>query len=314
MLILRNFSILCSKNAAKLLYYFEICKKKRNFARFFLTSMQKGLEKTNFWHTNIGFVTINLLSAAGAIIILLTILYFWLSRYTMHGVEVEVPQVSGLTLEEAQVLLSGNNLNMQVVDSTYSNRVPLGTIVDQNPPAMSKAKPGRTIYLVVNAKQRRQVGVPMLLDMSYRQAMTTLSKLGLNIDTIIYEPSAYRDLVLDLRQGEVSVPAGTQLYEGTALTLVVGQGLGTETVVVPDLTGRTLEDARSQLLNMHLTLGTIDYDIQPAETGDELYVVYLQNPHGGSELKEGQSVSVHLSKNLEKAAMMNNQTEEEDFF
>ena len=259
-------------------------------------------------------VVLQLCLAVVIIVLLLVMLRFWLGKITEHGVEVEVPQITGLNMTEAQILLSNSSLALQVIDSTYSNKVPLGTIVEQNPLPQSMAKTGRVVYVVVNAKQKRQVMLPDLIDISCRQAEHTLRQIGLNVSEIEYEPSAYRDLVLDVRQDGISLPAGSKVEEGGSVVLVVGMGLGEASVTVPDLKGRTLVEARSQLLSNRLTIGTYVYDIEPVEGTEQTYVIYMQSPAAGGSLREGMGVNVWLSTDLEKAATADNESNEEDFF
>ncbi len=260
-------------------------------------------------------VLLNLLIAIVLVVVLLVVLRRWLNSYTEHGIETEVPQVTGLTLAEADILLSGSHMRVEVIDSTYSSKVPLGTIVEQNPAPESHAKRGRTVYVIMNARQRRQVALPDLIDVTYRQAQSTLRQVGLGVCEVRYEPSAYRDLVLDVQSPDsLTIAAGTLLTEGTQVVLVVGQGLGTEQVAVPDLAGLGLSDARSLLLATHLTMGAFTYDVQPDSTNEADYRVYNQSPESGTKLREGQSVNVWLSTDMEKAATVKTDDTEEEFF
>lgn len=265
-----------------------------------------------FWKV----ILINLGIALIIAVVLLVVLKGWLNRYTEHGVEVEVPQITGLTVEEAQILLQGESLRIEVIDSTYSSKVPLGTVVEQSPAPVSHVKKGRTIYVVMNARQRRQVAVPQLADVPYRQAESTLRQVGLTPAGLVYQPSAYRDLVLDiLSEDSTSIPAGTMLTENTPVILVVGQGLGTAQVITPDLRGLSLQDCRSLLLAAHLTLGTVTYDIEPTDENRNLYVVYDQQPASGSRLTEGETVNINLSTDRDKAATVKPaEDSEEEFF
>ena len=262
------------------------------------------------------FILINISIALIIIAILLVALKLWLNKYTEHGIEVEVPQITGLTVEEAQILLQGETLRLEVIDSTYSNKVPLGTIVEQSPVPVSHVKQGRTVYVVMNARQRRQVALPQLADVPYRQAESTLRQVGLTPAGVVYHPSAYRDLVLDiLSEDSTSIPAGTLLTESTPVILVVGQGLGTAQVITPDLKGLTLQDCRSLLLAAHLTLGTVTYDIEPTEGNINQYVAYDQQPASGSRITEGQTVNIYLSTDRDKAATIKPEEDaEEEFF
>lgn len=263
------------------------------------------------------FVVKNILLAILIIAVLLVVLFFWLRHYTEHGVEVTVPNVVGMYQAEAETQLKAASLALEISDSTYSDRVPLGTIVEQLPPANSHAKTGRTVYVIINANSRRQIPLPDLHDLSYRQAEATLRSIGLDVDpNYEYEPSEYKDLVLDVKwQGRSLVP-GDRVDEGSKLTLVVGFGKGTEKVAVPNVIGMTLQDARSLLLSRRLTVGTTDYDtpVDAATPDDKEPVVYMQTPNVGEMLLEGSMVNLKLSVDVEKAVMTNNEETEEDFF
>lgn len=266
--------------------------------RFFDKSFLK------FWGWNI---ILAVLLAGG----LLAGLFFWLRSYTQHGVEVEVSDVRGMVVAEAQPLLAAQELNLVVIDSTYTDKVPFGTIVDQDPKPLSHAKHGRAVYVTINATTKRQVTMPNMQDMSYRQAETTLRGLGLKVDTVYdYKPSEYRDLVLDVKRDGVSVLPGTKLPVGTKVRLVVGRGRGEVAVEVPNVVGMQLQDARSTLLSSRLTVGAVIFD-EPAESG-VLQYVYRQIPAAGESLMEGETVALKLSTNPEKAASSSPAGDSED--
>ena len=243
---------------------------------------------TSLWKV----ILINFLIAAAVAIILLAILLIGLRQYTQHGVEITVPEITELYLEEARIILESEGLHIEVIDSTYSTKVPQGTIVEQTPLAGSKVKHGRTIYVIQNAQMRRPVVLPELRDMSLRQAKATLSSLGLVIDSIAYEPSAYRDIVLDIRMGDSIINAGTRVSEGSPVLLIVGKGQGTEEVTIPTVVGKSLDDARSWLLSHTLTVGIVQYDIPPTEENKLHYIVYSQEPASGTVVVEGTSVNL----------------------
>ena len=158
------------------------------------------------------------------------------------------------------------------------------------------------------------VPLPDLTDMSYRQAQATLQQLGLVVDEIEYEPSEYKDLVLDIRRGGESLAAGTRLEEGSRVTLVVGYGKGTEQVAVPDLRGKSLTEARALLLSSYLTVGIVDYDEEVTDENREMFTVYRQSPAAGTSILQGSHVDVSLSTDLEKAVTEDNRDEEDVFF
>ena len=268
-------------------------------------------KKGFFDKSDLKFVAVNVVLALLIGIGILIALIAYLRRYTEHGVEVEVADVRGMVEAEAQLKLDGQDLVLVVIDSTYSDKVPFGTIVDQNPQPGSHAKHGREVYVTINATMKRQVSMPNLQDMSYRQAETTLRGMGLVVDSVYdYEPSAYRDLVLDVKSNGVSVAPGQKVPVGTKVRLVVGFGRGTEQVEVPSVIGLTLQDARKLLLSHRLTVGAVSYD-EKTEEGVTQYI-YRQIPAAGERLVEGETVSLRLSKDIEKTATGGNSNQEEE--
>ena len=261
------------------------------------------------------FVALNIILAGMVGIGILVGLIAYLRTYTEHGIEVEVADVRGMVEAEAVPLLAEQGLNLVIIDSTYSDKVPFGTIVDQNPKPNSHAKHGRAVYVTINATTKRQITMPNLQDMSYRQAETTLRGLGLRVDsTYDYKPSAFRDLVLDVKANGVSIQPGEKVPVGTRVRLVVGFGKGTEPVEVPSVLGMTLQDARSLLLSRRLIVGAVYYD-EPETEGVAQYI-YRQTPSAGEKLIEGEAVTLRLSPNIEKAVFNGpaNDQEEDTWF
>ena len=255
--------------------------------------------KQYFDKKDLGFVGANIVLAVLVGVIIIVGLVFWLRRYTQHGIEVQVDDVRGLVVAEAEPVLAANGLRLIVVDSTYSDKVPFGTIVEQDPKPDSHAKHGRAVYVTINATTKRLIILPDLQDMSYRHAETTLRGLGIRVDTVYeYEPSAFRDLVLDIKMNGKSVQPGDKIPVGSKVRLVVGYGKGTEQVAVPTVIGLTLKDARSLLLNKHLTVGAVYYD-EEQEEGVEQFV-YSQTPDAGEKVLEGETVTLKLSSDIEK--------------
>lgn len=262
------------------------------------------------------FLGINILLAIVVVVIILVSLIAYLKSYTQHGVEVEVSNVRGLAKEDAEAVLDQQGLRLVVIDSTYSEKVPFGTIVEQDPMPDSHAKLGRAVYVTVNASGKRQIPMPNLQDMSYRQAETTLRGLGLIVDTIYdYEPSAFRDLVLDVKAHGQSVQPGEKIAVGTKVRLVVGFGRGTEEVEVPSVIGMSPIDARRVLLSHRLTVGAVTCDEAVEEDGTPLFV-YQQIPAAGEKLIEGETVALKLTMDPEKAATgtISNEPEEDNWF
>lgn len=257
------------------------------------------------------FVVVNILIAMGVVAFLIWMLTLYLNKYTEHGIEEEVPDIHSLFPSEAKHMLRGQQLQLEVIDSTYSDAVPFGAIVEQDPTPGSHVKHGRTIYVTVNASGKRQVKMYNWRDKSERQVRNSLAGLGLIVDEEAdYEPYTYRDIVLDVRdeEGNTIEPDQT-IAVGTRVRLVVSFGLGTEEVTVPGLIGLRYEEASQVLRDQWLMVNAIyDEEERPEEERPEeeqeeaVWYVYRQTPNEGETLMQGQEVKIYLSTDIEKAA------------
>ncbi len=243
---------------------------------------------------------------------------FLIDIYTHHGEVETVPDMKGLYLPEAEEMLANHDLYPVIIDSVYDKNKKHGTIVEQNPAPNSTIKKNRPVYLIINAKQTRQIPVPDVTDLSYRQADALITSTGLKVENVEYRPSEYKNLVIEMKYRGLSIPPGTKIPEGSSIVLVVGSGLGEGTTLVPLLKGMTLEDARAILIADSLITGAIEYDVQP--NGDqEEYIIYRQQPSQGKYVPSGTRIDLWLSKDkalLQKELDDSNSQDdtEEEFF
>ena len=262
-----------------------------------------------FWKESFaGFVLKRILLAITIFVALAWITLLIVDQYTRHGEFEVVPDLRGMYVEEAELMLSNQGLYPQVIDSVYVRNKKLGTIIEQTPIPNSTVKKDRPIYIIINSRQVRKIPVPDVTDVSFRQADAMLKAVGLNVSGVDYKPSEYKDLVIDIKYRGKSLDPGTRIPENSYLTLVVGSGVGDETVSVPSLKGLTLEDARTETISASVIIGAIQYDVQPS--GDEQeYFIYRQRPSAGQGVDAGSRIDVWLSKDK---SLQNKSFEEEE--
>lgn len=175
--------------------------------------------------------------------------------YTRHGVSVQMPNVQNQPFSEAKQALQAKNLRVNRQAGRYNPNVPRDIVVDQNPPPTASVKPGRRVYLTVNAGEARMVTLPDLSGTSLREARNRLTTLGLTVDTVQADsiPSPYPNTVT--RQQPAP---GDSLRAGKGVALWYSQGLGTERVRVPDLRGLPMDAAQRRLLRQKLRWVVVD--------------------------------------------------------
>jgi hypothetical protein len=116
---------------------------------------------------------------------------------------------------------------------------PKGSVVDQDPDAGREVKPGRKVYLVLNAHQPKMIDMPQLVDLSKRQALSVLEILGLKVRELLYKPDPCTDCVIAQLYKGRPIAADERIRRGEAITLVLGAGERGERVPVPALVGLT---------------------------------------------------------------------------
>ena len=190
--------------------------------------------KTNkyFW--------LNLIAMMAVVILLLFGVLKWLDVYTRHGESVVVPDVKGMTVGEAEMLLRNHGLVCVVSDSNYVKNKPAGSILELNPSAGQKVKEGRTIYLTINTLDVPLRLVPDVADnSSVRQAQAKILAAGFKLseNELI---SGEKDWVYGVKYKGRQLNMGDKVPVGATLTLLVGDG---ETQVQDSDSLEIVEDA-----------------------------------------------------------------------
>ncbi len=149
-------------------------------------------------------------------------LWIWMTSYTMHGEGVEVPDVKGMTLGDAEYALEKLELVAFVVDSAYVRGQPAGIVLEQSPAFGSRVKSGREIYLTVNQKQTPTNTIPDIAgNCSRREAEARLRALGFKIGPMEFVPGD-PDWVIALKVNGREVYTGERVPCDAPVVLVVG--------------------------------------------------------------------------------------------
>ncbi len=217
--------------------------------------------------------------AIALVIIILFLTLLWLSIFTRHGQSRPVPDLYGLTIEEAEDIVKKNKMRFQVIDSVYTNIVPRGYVLEQNPEAGFEVKKNRRIMATINAFNPEMVEVPDLLGLSKRQALALIESSGLEIGKLNYKPDLSVDYVLEQLYHGKYVEPGDSIQKGSVIDLVLGKGLSNRRTPIPDLIGLNIQQARTRILGASLNIGTFTFDNTITNAEDTVNAfVYKQNP------------------------------------
>lgn len=163
--------------------------------------------------------------AIAALVIGCFILLKWLKVTTNHNDFEIVPNLKGKSISVAQIELKENKLVMQIQDSAnYNPDYPKFSVIEQEPPAGTKVKEKRKIYITLNPSGYRKILVPNLLERTLRQAQPTLEALGFKVGNITYIDNIGKDIVLKMLYKGKEINPKTELPKTSKIDLVLGNG------------------------------------------------------------------------------------------
>lgn len=232
-----------------------------------------------------------------ALVVVITLAcVFWIPSLT-KGKTYSVPNVVEKTQEQAESLISKNNLKVKVIE-VETDEAEEGMVIDQDPAAGTTVKKNTIVEISVavgsqgsdKEQAKEEVEVPDLTNQTINNVTTQLSKLGLKVGDISYE---YDD---NIESGQVisqDPASGKTVKAGSSIDLVISKGIEEDNgVIVPNLYGSTIQEAKSTLGGMNLRLGS-----QSEEESDETVgTIIRQSVSVGSSVEAGTRIDVTVSK------------------
>ncbi|MFM9837832.1 MAG: PASTA domain-containing protein [Cyclobacteriaceae bacterium] len=233
---------------------------------------------------------------AFGLVLLIALIYFYiyLPNVTNHGKSIKVPDLAGLTMEEAEKKLEAISLRIAVNDSAYSDEAKPLTILKQFPKVEEDVKESRTIYVSINRVTPPTLPVPDLVDRSLINAEVVLKSNELKRGMIIYEASPFRHLVKEMRYKGQVILAGTRIHKGAIIDLIVGDGNGPADFIVGNLIGDSYKTALLKLSGWNLHLGKVEIPADVDTTGI-VPIVYKQLPAKGDSVRIGDPIDLWIA-------------------
>lgn len=149
----------------------------------------------------------------------------WISVYSRHGEEITVPNLSGLSMDQAEEKLDDLDLDYELLDTTdFNPEFPKFSVVKQDPLPGAKVKEGRVVYIKLNSGTFTAVKMPDLIEKSLREAEPTLRSIGLEVGEVTTKPYIGKDMVIEMYYHGKMLKAGDKVYKNSKIDLVVGDG------------------------------------------------------------------------------------------
>ncbi len=168
------------------------------------------------------FFWLNILGMCLFVVIAMVAALKWMDVYTQHGKVIQVPDLKGLPLQEAEARLKAEGLEMSVIDSTYIQGRPSGSIIEQNPASGMSVKQKHRVYVTINTNSVPLRAIPDIIDnCSLREAQAKVGASGFSLGENEYIQGE-TDWVYGVKYRGMQLSSGAKVPVGAILVLVVG--------------------------------------------------------------------------------------------
>jgi len=224
--------------------------------------------------------------AVGAALAIVGALSAYLTvRRTVSGREVLVPQLVGLSADEARRLLDKQGLAIETVAERHDPAVEAGHVIAQEPSPGSGIKVDRKVKVVVSLGEAG-AAVPELRGGAARMAQITLRQQGYRVAGQVYAFAGKVDENLVL--GQDPLPGEFGARDGS-VELLVSRGRRPPVYVMPDFVGRRQEEAERVLARAGLRPAPVQHETSPAA---EPGTILRQRPESGYPVRPGDLITL----------------------
>jgi beta-lactam-binding protein with PASTA domain len=215
-------------------------------------------------------------------------------RIAIHGREVAVPKLIGLTPAQAERTALQNGLLIDVQNRFYSSDVPAGRVLSQIPDAGTKVRRGWRVRLA-ESLGKQQVVIPDVVGDSARSAEINLRRRGLEPGEMVYAtlPGVSPDQVI-----AQSPPAAAEGVASPKVDLLFASPAEPAAYVMPNLAGRFLTEAERIVQDAGMKVGTLRTippdPLQPAAVASG--TVLHQSIAAGQKVVAGTTIDFEVAK------------------
>jgi beta-lactam-binding protein with PASTA domain len=210
-------------------------------------------------------------------------------RLAIHGRQVRVPNVVGMSVQEARKAALRSALLLDREGGFYSRDVPEGRVLSQAPAAGTLVRRGWHMRIAESLGPQR-TAVPDLLNQSQRAAEINITRRGLDVGTVAvtHLPGQPPDQVV-----AQSPPPNAQGVTSPKINLLVTAPAEPAALIMPSFTGRPLAEAGKVIQDAGLRLAVVNNVPAPGlPTG----TVLKQSPGAGQKVTPGTAVSLDVTE------------------
>ena len=204
--------------------------------------------------------------------------------------EVSMPNVVGLSKEEAQIEIEEAKLVFEVSGEEYNKDVPEGFVISQDPAYMenyNKVKQGSTVSVVISKGQEKTT-VPNVEGKEKEEAIKMLEDANLEAE-IIEETSKTVEEGYVISQ---ETDPDSEAYAGDTVKIHVSTGTGIKQVTVQSVIGQTESNATNALQGLGLKVN-VSYE---EDTSKDNGIVLKQSIDSGKVVDEGTTITITVNR------------------
>ena len=208
-------------------------------------------------------------------------------RLALRAREVQVPDLTNRTANDANVMASNRGLTLRVEEMRRTDpKIPAGLVAVQEPPPGSIARRQRSVRVWISSGPRAAT-VPSLVGETERAAQLRLAQDGLTLTSVseIRATDVPADVVL-----AQTPPAKSAAGE---VALLVNRADRGAAYVMPDLIGVNGDRAADILRNRGFRVAVVGSNPYP---GIAAGIVIRQSPQGGFQIGPGEAISLEVSR------------------
>ena len=204
--------------------------------------------------------------------------------------DVQIPELVGMSKEEAAKTVEEAGLIYEVVEEKFDSEIPSGFVISQDPAYIANytIKEKTTIKVVIS-KGQEIVTVPKVVGKEKEEAKQELEGLGLIVE-ILEETSKTVEQGFVIKQ---SVNEKEKINVGETITITISSGTGIEQVQVPNLVGKTEEEAKNLITSSGLTLKQV---IETEDSTKNNGTVLKQDLEVGSTVDKNTGITITVNK------------------
>ena len=205
-----------------------------------------------------------------------------------HGDIVTVPDVTEITLTDAEKLIKSMKLEPYIELYDYDPSVPENYVFKQEPPPGTELKVSRRVKLWVS-KGQKEIPVPYLVGLPFIQAENILHRFELKVAKV---ESVETDSHPPGRVIRTFPEANIPVSKNTGIKIIISKGTEKEGYPMPNLFGRNIREVEKPLQDIGLIIGNIKY-IQ-TENGEEGEII-LQTPQPDVLVSPGDTITLAVT-------------------